>query len=177
MSRTAIPLVIDDVSSFAKRLRKELADKTDEINHTNFLSAIARAAGYKNHQHLKSLSTKLETVSDPMFQGRAIERASKCFDENGNLFRWPKQHSARLLALWAIWSKVPAKTPLSEPEVNALLKENASFGDHVLLRRLLVDTQLMTRTNDGSTYRRVEQSPPLQAAVLISEITRRQRPS
>ena len=47
----------------------------------------------------------------------------------------------------------------------------AGFG--ALLRRLLCDHGLMTRTRDGRIYRRIEQKPPAEAVALIRALAPR----
>jgi hypothetical protein len=72
--------------------------------------------------------------------------------------------------LWVIWSKLPARQVLTEKEINLLLNENHLFGDHALLRRWLCDYGMMSRTRDGSEYRRVEKHPPAEALELIRQL-------
>ena len=69
---------------------------------------------------------------------------------------------------------MPARTDLSENEVNVLLNARHSFGDQALLRRSLIDHRMARRTADGKVYQRIEQAPPADALMLIAAI---QRPS
>lgn len=177
MSRHAISLTISDTSAFARSLRSELLSHKDMPGHLGMLGAIARAAGYGNYQHLRA--TQDDTPAPPQPDAaatkppRALERALRVFDAAGVMTRWPKQYSAQALCLWVFWSDLPAKADLTEPEVNAILKAGSSFGDHVLLRRALIDTRVATRAIDGSSYRRIEQAPPPDAREIIREIRRR----
>lgn len=174
MSQTAIPVVIDDLSTFAKMLRRELALPPDATpGHSAMLGAIARAAGFRNHQHLRAHARDTGVQSDPALRGRAMERALRCFDVAGVLVRWPKQASARTLALWALWAALPARHPMTEREVNEVIKARSDIGDHVMLRRTLIDLGLATRTADGSVYRRVETTPPAEAEAIIRSLRRR----
>ncbi len=59
MSRSPIPLVIDELSHFATHLRGHWPETS--VSQTQALALIAQAAGYRNHQHLKAVAPpKLE---------------------------------------------------------------------------------------------------------------------
>lgn len=178
MSRDAISITIPDLSQFAKSLRAGLQQVETVPTHLGLLGQIAKAAGYQNYQHLKAnhegKPAQAAKVAAPLSTAsRARERAMRVFDADGVMARWPKQASARMLCLWALWAQIPANTELSEPQVNDLLKTAADFGDHVLLRRSLIDFGLASRTADGSRYRRIEQAPPADAVAFIRDITSR----
>ena len=51
MTRDVISLQIDDLSHFARSLRAGLANPP---SHLEMLGHIARAAGYRNYQHLRA---------------------------------------------------------------------------------------------------------------------------
>jgi hypothetical protein len=53
MSRTAIPLRVDDLSPFAKTLRQSLSQHEGTPTHVELLNLIAKAAGFANYQHLR----------------------------------------------------------------------------------------------------------------------------
>lgn len=74
-----------------------------------------------------------------------------------------------------LWARLPSRRDLSEAEVNATLKDGSTFGDHVLLRRSLIDHGLATRSQDGSIYRRVERPPPPDARALLARVPQRPR--
>jgi hypothetical protein len=57
--------------------------------------------------------------------------------------------------MWILWSRFEAKRPYTEREVNAILKAANAFGDHVKLRRELVNHQLLARKSDCSEYRKL----------------------
>ncbi|MDG1769893.1 MAG: DUF2087 domain-containing protein [Yoonia sp.] len=65
---------------------------------------------------------------------------------------------------------MPAKTDLTENEVNAVLIAGNGLGDHVPLRRSMIDHQQLTRTIDGASYRRVERPPTPSAQALITGV-------
>ncbi|WP_019955216.1 DUF2087 domain-containing protein [Yoonia vestfoldensis] len=169
MPRDIHAITIADLSAFTKSLRAALLRADAIPGHAAMLGLVAQAAGYANFQHLKAAPTP--TAAKP---SRRLARALRSFDGGGIMTRWPQQTAVQGLCLWAFWARLPARQDLTEKEVNAVLKAGHSFGDHVLLRRSLIDHKLATRTIDGKTYRRIEQAPPPEALMLLSAL---QRPS
>lgn len=170
MPRDTISITIDDVSVFTKSLRNSLKQHEGLPGHATMLGFVAKAAGYDNFQHLKAVKPAT-TVYVPAEKKR-MERALRVFDA-GIMTRWPKQTSVQALCMWVFWADLPARQDMTETQVNDILNTRHSFKDHALLRRSLVDHRLVTRANDGSKYRRIEQAPPEDATVLIAA----QRPS
>src|SRR5690606_32987882 len=74
------------------------------------------------------------------------------------------------LCLWALWSRMEPGRDYSDADNTRLLNAWASFGDHALLRRALVDMGYVARTSDGRIYRRIEQKPPAALSVLLKRI-------
>jgi hypothetical protein len=99
-----------------------------------------------------------------------VTRALRVFDAEGRMARWPNKTQLQVLCLWALWARLPALREMTEPEVNAVLKDGSTFGDHVLLRRSLIDHGLATRTADGRSYRRAERRPPADARALLAAL-------
>ncbi len=167
MSRTPLSLHIGDVSAVAKSLRRQIDDLERAPSHVEMLNLLAKAGGYKNFQHLKSereASAPLPGRQDaPAVDRKRVKRVAGYFDLQGRLIRWPKKHSQRLLCLWVLWTRLPARTPMSELEIDERLSLDHLFCDHAMLRRWLVDQGLVTRTPDGREYRRVETKPPSEA--------------
>ncbi len=161
MTRDVTSLTNPDLSTFAKALRADLLGRDTMPGHAAFLSAIAKAAGYANHQHLKAAKP---APTDPQLQ-----KALRAFSE-GIMIRWPKQTTTQGLCLWVFWARLPANSDLSEKDVNEVLKAGNSFGDHPLLRRSMIDHKLMTRTKDGRIYRRIERAPTATAKALIAAL-------
>jgi len=173
MSRDVISLTIPDLSAFARSLRNDLAALSDLPGHLEFLGHIARSAGYRNYQHLRALHEPALPIDT-----KRLDKALRVFDSDGRMARWPSQTRLQGLCLWPFWARLPANTDLSELQVNQLLKSGSSFGDHVLLRRSLIDHALVSRTQDGAIYRRREQAPPPEALALIRALAAAaQRPS
>ena len=170
MPRQIQPIAIDDISTFTKNLRNALQQREELPSHTGMLGLVAKAAGYQNYQHLKANAPKGASTTATI--DKKLDRAMRTF-ENGLMVRWPKQTAVQGLCLWVFWAALPARTDLTEQDINTVLKAGHHFGDHALLRRSLIDHRLVTRTNDGAIYRRVERQPPENAQILIAA----QRPS
>ncbi len=164
MSRDPIALVIPDLSAFAKSLRSELRDPP---SHSEMLGLIARAAGYRNYQHLKA---RLEETPQEAPDDRAVTRAARYFDDMGRFAEWPAKTSVQALCLWVIWAQMPAGSEMTEREVSALIHGLCSFRDAAQIRRAMIEHRMLTRTTDGRVYQRIEQRPPSEARALITRI-------
>jgi hypothetical protein len=175
MARDAIPLAIPDLAAFARRLSAELArqppDEPGPPGHQRLLGQLARAAGFRNWQHLRA-SVEPAPAAPPVDQDR-VDRALRVFDSEGRMARWPNRTVVQGLCLWALWARLPARRDLREAEVDAVLKAGHGFGDHVLLRRSLLDHGLATRSPDCRVYRRVERPPTPEARALIARLAQR----
>ncbi|AIC26367.1 hypothetical protein IE4803_CH01176 [Rhizobium etli bv. phaseoli str. IE4803] len=182
MSRKPIPLTVGDTSAFAKSLRLQLAAHEGLPSHLQFLNMMARAAGHGNFQSLRAKTGSGSEgepptparVADAAIDRKHIERVQRSFDEELRLMRWPSRRMDQITALWLLWSRIPSAREMSEKEVNALLRDWHLFGDHALLRRELCELGLMSRTRDGSIYRRVERPMPIQAATILRQHSSRQ---
>jgi hypothetical protein len=171
MARDAIPLNIPDVAAFARALRLELARDTGLPGHQALLGHLAVAAGFRNWQHLVALSSPTPAPAAPDTGAmKRLDRASQVFDADGRMKHWPSGTALQGLCLWAFWARMPAGRTMAEPEVNALLKDGHLFGDHVLLRRSLIDHGLVSRSADCTVYSRIEQAPPPEALLLIRRL-------
>ncbi|MEO1798289.1 MAG: DUF2087 domain-containing protein [Pseudomonadota bacterium] len=175
MTRTPLPLYHDDLSSFSRTLAKELGPNAP--SHLTLMNMLARAAGFENVQHMRAAeaaSRRLARQEPPApVDARRVERALQHFDAEGRLKQWPSKRQSQTLALWAIWARLPAKAPMSEPELNAKLNAAHSFEDPATLRRAMISEGLLTREVDGSVYHRLEQRPPAEALALAQAIAGR----
>jgi len=174
MSRTLVSLMVEDVSALARGLRKRL-ETTDGIpSHVEMLNLIAKSGGYKNIQHLKAEQDSTVAVEGlpPAVEinPKRVKKATTYFDLQGRLGSWPKKHSLRLLCLWVLWSRLPARTPLSELEIDERLSLDHTFCDHALLRRMMVDNGMIARTADGREYHRLEKQPPAEALEVFKRL-------
>ncbi|MEJ6401702.1 DUF2087 domain-containing protein [Yoonia sp. 2307UL14-13] len=169
MPRAITSLKIDDLSTFTRTLRQSLIREEGTPGHSKMLTLVAKAAGYQNYQHLKAAKPAAKPADS-----KQLEKALRVFDANGIMIRWPNQTAVQGLCLWVFWTQLPARTDLTEKQINTILTSGNSFGDHALLRRSLIDHRLAERTTDGKTYRRIERAPPPEALQLIAAV---QRPS
>ncbi|WP_321401892.1 DUF2087 domain-containing protein [Maridesulfovibrio sp.] len=172
MSRTQLPLIINDISALSRNLRKQLEDAQSPPGHVEMLNLLARAGGYKNFQHLKAEQEKAHKLPSVTIDKKRVKKATRYFDLNGVLNRWPKKHNQRILCLWVLWSRLPARKAMTELELDERLVLAHTFCDHAMLRRWLVDEGLILRTTDGSEYRRIEKRPLPEAVELIKQVNR-----
>jgi hypothetical protein len=178
MPRDSIALSIDDVSAFARRLGGDLMRLGRLPGHAELLNALARAGGFRNHQHLRASAKAGARLAARAAQGAQvdearIERALRSFGPEGRMVRWPSRTNLQELCLWIFWAELPAGRPMRETEVNEVLKAWHDFGDHALLRRSLIDHRLAQRSQDGREYRRIERKPPPEALAMIRALKAR----
>lgn len=178
MSRTSNAYAAPDLSALAKNLKRELEARTDLPGHVELLNMLTRAVGFRNYQHFKASRAAEERLANPpaaetqpAVDYRRVELTARCFAGTDILVRWPGKFNQQQLALWVLWSFLPAGEDVVEKAVNAVLMRHNGFGDHVLIRRELVNMGLLTRTRDCSLYRRVEKRPPPEARELIRLIS------
>jgi len=175
MSRETFPFVAPDASALAKSLRREFDAIEGKPGHVQVLNMLARAVGYRNFQHFRAASeaearlAQERPTPEPVDFG-LVQRVSGHFDAAGRLARWPARRSHQSLALWALWSRVPAGEVFTEAEFSQLIRDNHDFGDHALIRRAMVDAGLVSRTPDCRAYRRIEQKPTGEALALIRHL-------
>ncbi|MBB3310632.1 hypothetical protein FHT78_002376 [Rhizobium sp. BK196] len=178
MTRSIFPMEIADLSAFAKSLRKQIEALGDKPSHVEMLNLLTRAAGYRNYQHFRSVAHSAEVLKDwslkldtqPLPDEERVQKASRHFDGNGRLIRWPGRRGLQELCLWFLWSKIPADAELTEREISDLISRLHLFGDAALLRRELFDFGLVHRTRDGRQYRRIEKKPPGELGLLLRRI-------
>jgi hypothetical protein len=77
-------------------------------------------------------------------------RMLRPFWSDGRIVRWPARERRRRLLLAEVIRLFPLGTRLSEPEVDAILRQ--LWPDHCQLRRALVDYELLNR-KDGVYWR------------------------
>src|SRR5690606_8428749 len=177
MSKLHIPFAVADLSGLAKSLRAQLAALDHPPSHAEMLNILAKGAGYANFQHLRADSEAAGRLSAappeyPVDHAR-LEKVLRHFDAEGRMIRWPGRTNHQDLCVWAIWAAIPADTRLGEAEINRIIIDAHTFGDHAILRRLMVDMGLLIRTPDGRLYRRVERKPEPDAVALIAAISQR----
>jgi hypothetical protein len=172
MAREATPLVIDDLSAFARSLGRALAARqpanAEAPGHVELLNLIAAAAGYRNLQALKAappVPRPAQAAAPPLSDN--ARRTLMQFDAEGRLIRWPTKFTVQRMAMWVLWTRFEAKRPYTEREVNAVLRAANAFGDHVTLRRELVNHRLLARKSDCSEYRKLAARPDEEVRALL----------
>lgn len=175
MSRTPYAFAVDDISSLARGLCRDIEGLGRTPGHVEMLNLLARAGGFRNFQHLRAQHESREAlaVAPPppaVVDSKLVKRLAGYFDDEGFFSRWPGKHSHRAACMWVVWSWLPAGGVLSEREISQLLETRHSFGDAALLRRWLVDYGMVQRTPDGREYRRVEKRPPPEALALLEHL-------
>jgi len=192
MSRLPLALVVPDASQFAKTLGQALktrhASGSPPPGHVELLNLIARALGHRNLQSLQADAAKTPPTTQPLPApplaaedqpppSRLSDNARKAlmqFDSRGRLLRWPTKYSVQKLAMWVLWTLFDGRRIYTEAEVNQVLKDANAFGDHVTLRRELINHRLLARKSDCSQYRKLSPRPDDEARALL-QAWRRQR--
>lgn len=182
MSRTSHAYSAPDLSALAKTLKRELEARAQVPGHVELLNMLTRAVGYRNYQHFKAsraaedrLANPPTIEAEPGVDFRRVELTARCFAGTDILMRWPGKLNQQQLALWVLWSFLPAGEEMPEKTVNEVLSRHNGFSDHVLIRRELVNMGLLSRTRDCRLYRRMEKRPPPEARELIRLVTGRRR--
>ena len=172
MSRQSIPLVVEDISPFARALARQITDSKETPSHLSLMNMVSRAAGFRNFQHLRAAQLAGQRLANlPMPQAidhLLVERTLNQFDAMGRLRQWPSRRKIQDLCLWPLWAALPARTLMSERDINTRLREIHLFDDPAILRRTLFSLKMVSRNLDGSDYCRRELPPPAEARALIS---------
>jgi hypothetical protein len=172
MSREATPLVVADLSSFARSLGRALAARQaaaqDPPGHVELQNLIARAAGFRNLQALKASPPEAVPERAALPLSDNARRALMQFDGFGRLVRWPTRFTVQAMAMWVLWTRFDGKRTYTEREVNAILKDANTFGDHVTLRRELINHRLLARKSDCSEYRKLPVRPGDEVRALLT---------
>lgn len=178
MTRTAVPLRVDDLSPFAKTLRQGLSQHDGLPSHVELLNLIAKAAGFANYQHLRAdagTAGRLAAATAPAAPAdlSQVEKAARYFDADGVLTSWPARLNLQTLSQWVFWSRIPPEAVFTEREISDLIRDWHDFGDHALIRRAMVDAKMLERTVDGREYRRIERAPPPELKPLLAHLAAR----
>lgn len=176
MTRETFSIHFPDASAAARSLAADLARLGTPPGHLQWLNMLARAAGFRNYQHLRA-GTKAATEiaaspAAPPDMAR-VAAALRCFDAQGMFAHWPARTAVQKLCLWPLWERLPRGRAMGEREISAALDARHGFGDAAILRRTMVETGLLSRNQDGSGYRRQTQSPPPEAQALLKAVAAR----
>lgn len=200
MSRTPLAFTVADATAFARHLGRALADRhaagQRPPGHVELLNLMARALGHRNLQALQAdaraaasapapdapaaltLPAPALAVQDrppPAALSAHARKALMQFDSRGRLVRWPNKFTVQRLAMWVLWTHFDGRRVYTEREVNRILEAANAFGDHVTLRRELVNHKLLQRKSDCSEYRKVAARPDDEARALLTAWRAQQR--
>lgn len=196
MTRTALPYSAPDLSALARLLERALDDHLVTHGklpgHVEMMNLLARGAGHRNLQALQAATLPAPgapVAVDAWFDAPAIvadppeptepapaplsahaKKALEHFDAAGRLERWPLKLSVQRLAMWVLWTRFDARRVYTEAEVNQILKGWHLYGDHVTLRRELINHRLMTRKSDCSEYRKLPLDPDDEVRALLKAL-------
>ena len=176
MTREAIPLLVRDLGTFTRALGRSLTErqtrKSEPPGHVELLNLLARAAGHRSYQGLRA-AARLPAAAVAIDEAQALlltptaRKTLTQFDDRGRLVRWPRKFSVQRLAMWVLWAQFDSKRAYTEREVNEVIKRWHTWGDHVTLRRELINHRLLTRKSDGSQYRKLPARPDDEARGLL----------
>ena len=199
MTRTALPYSAPDLSALARLLERALLDHQVTHGrlpgHAEMMNLLARGAGHRNLQALQAAAvptpapvTAPTVVADAWFDAPEIvepelpaapaapvlsahaKKALEQFDAAGRLAHWPPKLSVQRLVMWVLWTRFDARRVYTEAEVNRILKGWHTWGDHVTLRRELINHRLMTRKSDCSEYRKLALEPDDEVRSLLQAL-------
>nr|WP_246490912.1 DUF2087 domain-containing protein [Chitinivorax tropicus] len=160
----------------ARALCRQLATHTSVPSHLEMLNMLAKAAGFQNFQSYRAQVLHQPEVIAANDHAVVLSANAKklisYLDESGRLVRWPNKYSIQQLGIWYLWTHFIPRRRYTEREVNEVLKRFNTFGDHVLLRRELVNTKLLWRTDNGAEYRKLPARPSDEVMAMIREIRR-----
>ena len=77
-------------------------------------------------------------------------------DNDMKLKVWPSKPGKKQAAMEFIASKFEFGKEYAEKEVSEIIKTNHTFNDHPMLRRELINRNLLARTANGAKYWRVK---------------------
>lgn len=79
-------------------------------------------------------------------------------DEEGKIKIWPAKRLLKIEVLRYLSKKFEYEKDYNEKEVNQIISDWHSFNDFFLLRRGLIESGFLSRTEDGAKYWRVGSS-------------------
>jgi hypothetical protein len=77
---------------------------------------------------------------------------NKYLDSDGYIKVWPSKKVDKIEVIKYLSTKFQNDVTYTEQEINAIIDNNHTFNDRLLLRRSLIDYNFLNRTADGSKY-------------------------
>ena len=75
-------------------------------------------------------------------------------NEQGQLISLPAKNKKKLLAIWYLAERIPARRTFTEAEINDAIDDQTTFRDHATLRRELYNHHLLDRADADKASRR-----------------------
>jgi len=83
------------------------------------------------------------------------EKIKRFLDHEGKIRQVPAKMNKKILIFEYLGTKFEEEKVYTEQEVNKIVTDWSTTGDYFLLRRGLVDSEQLSRTPDGSEYRKI----------------------
>ena len=173
MPRIPLALEVSDLSGFARSLRTTLDALEHRPSHAEMLNLLTRAAGYRNFQHFRADTEGRQpspATDAPVVDRRRVEKVARHFDGKGRMVTWPSRTRQQELCAWLLWTRVPEGRIFTERQFSDFLNDWHLFGDAAILRRMMVEMGLVSRTQDGREYIRIEQRAPAELGALLTRL-------
>ena len=81
-----------------------------------------------------------------------MEDIKRFLNKDGQIEVWPAKLKNKIGVLDYLVTKFEMSKVYSEAEINSVIEKWSSFGDHVLLRRALIDYKFLIRDSSGREY-------------------------
>lgn len=172
MSRISLPYQVADIAALARHLERQMAESPEKPGHLSLMNMLARGAGFANYQAFRASALAGARIAEPgpMPDMTRVAQARRYFDDKGRMVSWPSRTQVQYLCLWAIWARFPKGAVMTERQASDLINIWHLFGDAAIIRRTLWERRMISRTEDGREYRRVEQAPEPDARALIKAV-------
>jgi DNA-binding transcriptional ArsR family regulator len=132
-----------------------------------------RVAPHNLDRTFQALEQSLAGASaDQMQRPSSNDGIQRFLDRAGRVMAWPTKQRDKQLVLEYLGGKFEPERSYTEREVNDLLNQWHTFGDHVTLRRALYEYAIINRERDGSRYwtaKNATATPPRQTVELRSK--------
>lgn len=172
MSRVPLPFQVADIAALARHLERQMAESPEKPGHLALMNMLARGAGFANYQAFRASALAGARIAEPgpMPDMTRVAQAQRYFDDKGRMVSWPSKTQVQYLCLWVIWARFPKGAVMTERQASDLINAWHLFGDAAIIRRTLWERRMISRTEDGREYRRVEQAPEPEARALIRAV-------